>query len=141
MPSCNARNRMKLQEGTVIQNHLGGTFESIVLKDPALQGNLRAASRKSNSKDRNQEDGTSVERRASAGKHIHWSAPMWKGEQRQNRRSEPAWTGESDGPAWTSLKPSWSQQERTWALLGATWKPFGANSGQFMANRSQHGPT
>ena len=33
VPSCNARKRMKLQEGPAYKNHLRGTFEQIVLKD------------------------------------------------------------------------------------------------------------
>ena len=33
VPSCNARKRMKLQEGSTDKNHLKGTFEQIVLKD------------------------------------------------------------------------------------------------------------
>ena len=33
--SCNARNKMKLQERTTSKKQLGGTFESIVLRDPS----------------------------------------------------------------------------------------------------------
>ena len=35
VPSCNARNKMKLQERTTSKKQLGGTFESIVLRDPS----------------------------------------------------------------------------------------------------------
>ena len=33
VPSCNARNKMKLQEGTASRKHRGGTFEKIVWKE------------------------------------------------------------------------------------------------------------
>ena len=40
-PSCNARNKMKLQERTTSKKQLGGTFESIVLRDSTVQGDLK----------------------------------------------------------------------------------------------------
>ena len=58
VPSCNARKRMKLQEGAAYKNHLRGTFESIVLKDLPRQGKLKEAPKRNNLQDRKQEDGT-----------------------------------------------------------------------------------
>ena len=57
VPSCNARKRMKLQEGAAYRNHLRGTFEEIVLKDLLSQGKLKEASKRNNLQDRKQEDG------------------------------------------------------------------------------------
>ena len=39
-PSCNARNKMELQERTTIRKHLYETFKQIVLQDASGRGDL-----------------------------------------------------------------------------------------------------
>ena len=55
-PSCNARKRMKHQEGTASRNHWGETFEQIVLKDVSWTSDLKAAPTRNIRTERMRED-------------------------------------------------------------------------------------
>ena len=75
VPSCNARKKMKLQEGTTNRKHRWGTFEKIVLKDTTWKN-----SQMEQAKNRKQEDETA-----------------WKHHRQILRKSptqeaEPSWT-------------------------------------------------
>ena len=60
VPSCNARKRMKHQEGTASRNHWEETFEQIVLKDVSWTSDLKAAPTRNIRTERMREDEPSL---------------------------------------------------------------------------------